>query len=31
MRAAFAQAGLASDVLVSPVAGPAAEVLACDS
>lgn len=31
MRAAFAQAGLASDALVSPVAGPAAEVVACDS
>ena len=31
MHAAFAQAGLASDVTVSPVAGPAAEVVACDT
>jgi homoserine kinase len=29
MRQAFAAAGLDSDILISPVAGPAAEVIAC--
>lgn len=29
MRQAFATAGLDSDILISPVAGPAAEVIAC--
>lgn len=31
MRAAFASAGLQSDAWISPVAGPAAEVIACDT
>jgi hypothetical protein len=31
MRAAFAAAGLESEAWLSPVAGPAAEVIACDT
>jgi homoserine kinase len=31
MRAAFASAGFDSDAWISPVAGPAAEVIACDT